>query len=335
MQSQKRTRKNMNSDLEEQVLKLTENLSLNDLKKARDNLTIKYRDVNRHGKAKHFMTTDLERLSYLVTRFPATYAVNYSVLENVKALMPDLTLKDMLDLGSGPGTAFFAANELFPEMSNALLTELDNALIELGKSLQKGVKSKTKVDWISQDITNLNDLKKHDLVTISYALNELNELDRAALITKAFHAANKVILIIEPGTKEGFEIIREVRKQLISLNGHMIAPCPHALACPMPENDWCHFSKRLPRTSMHRMMKDAQLGYEDEKFSYVAFSKTALKLPVARILRHPEKHSGHLKLFLCTKSSALEEKTISKRDGELYKQARKLEWGDCLPFSDF
>ncbi len=320
----------MNSHLEEQISKLTEKLSLNDLKKARDSLTEKYRDLNRHGKAKNFMTTDLERLSYLVTRFPATYAVISQVYENVKTLMPDLNIQTMLDLGSGPGTAFFAASENFVGLQKALLIEQDSELIRLGKNLENSLENKSRVEWITGNIANLTDLKKHDLVTISYAMNELDEKDRITLVNKAFEATEKVLVIIEPGTKQGFEIIRQARSQLISLNAQMIAPCPHAFACPMPQNDWCHFSKRLSRSSLHRMMKDGMLGHEDEKFSYIAVAKSGVELPQARILRHPEKHSGHLKLFLCTKTEGLQEKTISKRDGALYKQARKLEWGDTF-----
>ena len=99
----------------------------------------------------------------------------------------------------------------------------------------------------------------------------------------------------------------------------------------MKENDWCHFSKRISRSSIHRQLKEGFLSHEDEKFSYIAISKVPVALPMNRILRHPEKHSGHLSLELCTHNGTIQNKTISKRDGELYKQARKLKWGDTCP----
>jgi ribosomal protein RSM22 (predicted rRNA methylase) len=99
----------------------------------------------------------------------------------------------------------------------------------------------------------------------------------------------------------------------------------------MPSNDWCHFSQRLERTQLHKIAKEATLGYEDEKFSYVCATNQPVKLPQGRILRHPNKHSGHIEFTLCSQGK-LEKKVISRKAGELYKMARKLEWGDSISF---
>lgn len=320
----------MNDDLRNAIDKLTSNLSLNDLAKARDSLTLKYRDKARHGKSQIFMESALERLSYLVTRFPATYAVILHVLDEVQKRLPGLSIKTLLDLGSGPGTAFFAVHELFETLESAHLIEQDKELIRLGKLLNNSMQTKCVAQWEEGNISLLSDLKSYDLVTISYALNELESKDQSIAIEKAFAATKNLLLIIEPGTMEGFHIIRRARSQLIDLGSYLVAPCPHALTCPMKENDWCHFSKRISRTSIHRQLKQGFLGHEDEKFSYIAVSKFPTYLPMNRILRHPEKHSGHLSLQLCTTEATIKNQTFSKRDGELYKQARKLDWGDTL-----
>lgn len=321
----------MNDNLKEAIEKITSNLSLNDLGKARDSLTAKYRDKLRYGKAaKTFMDSQMERLSYLVTRFPATHGVILRVLTEIKKIIPNLQIKNMLDLGSGPGTAFFAAEELFETLENAHLIEQDKELIGLGTILSNHLKSQCHVEWQEGDIVSFKNLRQYELVTISYALNELEKKDQSSLIEKAFEATTNLLVLIEPGTMEGFDLIRQARSQLIGLGAHIIAPCPHAFACPMKENDWCHFATRISRTSTHRQLKQGALGHEDEKFSYIAVSKIPAKLPMNRILRHPEKHSGHLTLELCTHDGSIQNKTISKRDGELYKQARKLEWGNTF-----
>ena len=90
IQSQKRIQENMNSDLKIAIEKLTEKVSLSDLTKARDALTMKYRNPLRFGKTQNLMTSELERLSYLVTRMPATYAVIEDILEKVKQRLEDL-----------------------------------------------------------------------------------------------------------------------------------------------------------------------------------------------------------------------------------------------------
>ena len=97
----------------------------------------------------------------------------------------------------------------------------------------------------------------------------------------------------------------------------------------MQEGNWCHFAERLERTSEHRQAKLAALGYEDEKYSYVIFAREPIALPGARILRHPQKHSGHVELELCT-PHGLTRETVSKRHRSRYKTARKAGWGDPI-----
>ena len=92
--------------------------------------------------------------------------------------------------------------------------------------------------------------------------------------------------------------------------------------------DWCHFSQRVERTSQHRQLKGGALGYEDEKFSYLIAAKNAAPSTGARIVRHPGKHSGHVKLALCTAQGQIENRTITRSSKEAYKRARKAEWGD-------
>ncbi len=97
----------------------------------------------------------------------------------------------------------------------------------------------------------------------------------------------------------------------------------------MEGKGWCHFSKRLQRTKFHKLIKEGDLGYEDEKFSYIAASKVPAQPYNARILATPEKPGGHSRFLPCT-AQGLQQKILSKRDGEIYKAARKLDWGDVL-----
>lgn len=86
----------------------------------------------------------------------------------------------------------------------------------------------------------------------------------------------------------------------------------------------------MERSSLHRRLKGGTLGYEDEKFSYVAATKKPFSLPTSRILSQPSRHSGHVELKLCT-PEGVQQPTISKKMGSLYKQARKADWGDVFP----
>ena len=94
------------------------------------------------------------------------------------------------------------------------------------------------------------------------------------------------------------------------------------------KDDWCHFAQRLERTSLHRSLKSGELGYEDEKFSYmVAADQEVARVP-ARIIRHPLIGKGHIKLELCTPSGIASE-TVTRSDKENFRLARHAKWGDA------
>ena len=140
-----------------------------------------------------------------------------------------------------------------------------------------------------------------------------------------------MLVVVEPGTTAGYERILLARDSVIRAGGSVLAPCPHDNACPLPAGDWCHFSVRLARTRSHRAAKGAERGFEDEKLSYVALTRfpQPQTRASARVLRRPELHRGHVVLELCA-TNGLERRTVSRKDGQLYKQARKLSWGDAL-----
>lgn len=297
---------------------------------AREDLTERYR--NRKPKANGFMTTDTERCAYLAARLPATYAVIRSVLLEVQARLSDCTFDSLLDLGAGPGTAMWAASELFPTLSQIDLIEQDSALVSIGKRLAAHSEhlATRHAQWQIENMENSKQFSAHDLVVLSYSVGELSPASLLPLIETSWQATQKCLVVIEPGTPIGFERIRLIRDHLIKLKGHLVAPCPHAFACPMAGGDWCHFAERVERSSLHRRIKGGSLGHEDEKFSYIAISRTPCELPQARILRHLQKHSGHINLTLCT-PDGLKDEVVSKRTPEDYKQARKAEWG--FPFN--
>jgi ribosomal protein RSM22 (predicted rRNA methylase) len=286
------------------------------LRKAQEALSQGYRE----GRASPF-SDEAMRLAYLGARMPATYAAVHKVLQNVPPV------KHLLDLGAGPGTASWAAADLFPTLEKITLIEKSKEAIALGQTLAKSSTSPAlfNATWIHQSITE--PVPSADAAILSYVLNEVN--DPLALI-ELFWTAVPLLIIVEPGTPKGFNLIRKIRQRLIDLQAHIIAPCPHHLACPIQGSDWCHFSARVERTRLHRLLKEGSLGYEDEKFSYIVASKNPTQPFSARVIRQPLKQSGYVRLSLCTASGKLEEKTITRKDKELYRNGRDAEWGDPM-----
>ena len=298
-----------------------------DILKARENLTFKYKSNLKHENK--IVNSENEILAYLLSRMPATFAVTNNVFSRA-----DLSsCESILDLGSGPGTVGFAAIENIDNLKKMTFVELERNFIEKIKLLSAFSDNDIlkNSDKFQRDILNINDIANHDLVTISYVLNELSSKKQDELINKIWQKADKFIVIIETGTPEGYKNIIKARTKLIELGGFVIAPCPHNNQCPLVGNDWCHFSQRIERTSYQKYLKEGSESFEDEKFSYIIVAKEFLdQSSNSRIIRHPQIHKGHLDLELCT-NDGIKNTTFSKKDAD-YKAVKKLSWGDSLNF---
>jgi len=312
----------INDQLLSKIKLMLEGLSLKELALARQELT----DLYRKRVKNNFKLSAPQRLAYLTARLPATYAVVYQVFVEMKKRCPDFLPSTLLDAGAGPGTVPLAAMGIGLPIRSATLVEKDPHFIVLGKRL---VAPDLEQKWLCQDMTQELNIDPHDLVVASYSLGELSEKDRNRIVIKLWQLTKKILIIIEPGTKVGFESLKKVREILLLNSGFLVAPCPHSEKCPMGENDWCHFAARIERSSLHRKIKDATLNYEDEKFCYTIFSKNKVEPCQNRIVRHPFKGKGFIKLQLCSRN-CFEEKTITKKNKPQFSLARKLNWGDEL-----
>lgn len=313
------------SSLEEKIETLTSRIPFKKLEHAAIELSNSYRAQTDGVKSKKpFMFSDDHRLAYLALRMPATYAAIADVLKHIP-----IEVKSLLDIGSGPGTAFFAAMSQFPELNEALLVERDKQMIGHGKELFSNLKS-TRVEYVSSDISAFIPTKPYDLITAAYSLSELSESAMESALTKLWTAASPLLCIIEPGTPYGFNAIMRAREILLKQNAFILAPCTHSNPCPWKDgNPWCHFSTRFERTRLQKRVKGAELGYEDEKYSYLIVSKTPLTRPESRIVKSPIKRSGFISLTLCD-ASGIHDQNFSKKQKQIYLDAKKLEWGDAL-----
>lgn len=273
--------------------------------------------------------SEAHRVAYLATRLPATFASLHAVFAEINNRLPELALHSLLDLGSGAGTAMWAAGELYAEIDKITNLEADRQLIELGRRLARRSTHTAlgAAHWRATDLESDFASSPHDAVVVSYVLGELRESARPALLDRAWQLAEKLLVIIEPGTRRGFQHVLAARDRLIEAGATILAPCPAAMTCPMAESDWCHFAARVERTAFHRRAKAAALGHEDEKYSYVVASKLPGAAAPARLVRHPFIQKGHIQLQLCT-PEGLEQLTVSKKHKAAFRAARKARWGD-------
>ncbi|WP_405781234.1 small ribosomal subunit Rsm22 family protein [Streptomyces sp. NBC_00859] len=284
--------------------------------------------------------------AYAAYRMPATFEAVRSALDAFRAAVPGWVPSRHTDVGGGTGAASWAVAGAWDGAEGAggdgagaaadrRTTVLDWAepALALGRELaaQSGSSALRGAEWRSARIGPGLTLESTDLVTVSYVLGELTEAGRTAVVDAAAQAAQAVV-VVEPGTPDGYLRIMAARDRLTAAGLRTAAPCPHSDACPIERGtDWCHFSTRVSRSSLHRQIKGGSLAYEDEKFSYVAAFRGGTETVPARVVRKPQIRKGLVQLELCTDAGELARRTVSKRQGDLYRAARDTAWGDGWP----
>ncbi|GAA3396247.1 small ribosomal subunit Rsm22 family protein [Streptomyces roseoviridis] len=265
--------------------------------------------------------------AYAAYRMPATFEAVRAALYALADAAPDWAPATHTDIGGGTGAASWAVAEAWEGAARTTVLDWAEPALAIGAELARGVFD---ADWRRERIGGALRLADTDLVTVSYVLNELTEADRTALVTEAARAARAVV-IVEPGTPDGYERIIAARGLLIEHGFTVAAPCPHSGACPIvPGTDWCHFAARVSRSSLHRKVKGGSLPYEDEKYAYVAATRFPVTPAVSRVTRKPQIRKGQVLLELCG-PDGLARETVTKRHGALYKEARDTDWGDPWP----
>jgi ribosomal protein RSM22 (predicted rRNA methylase) len=263
--------------------------------------------------------------AYLTVRMPATFAAVARVLRQVAGIAHGFAPASLLDMGAGPGTAAFAAAEIWPSLARFDLIEDNHRFATLAQALCAEVLPAARISkGRMQDVNG-----SAELVVAAYVFAELGlpEIPNAAL--KLWQNTSGVLVVIEPGTPQGFARVKAARDIFVKAEAHVLGPCTHAGACPMAKGDWCHFKTRLSRSREHLHSKGASVPFEDEAFSWIAVSRVKYELPRARIVGPPEVSKVGVALKTCD-AAGINQLMIASRDKPAYKKAKKLAWGEAI-----
>ena len=314
--------------LREGAAKLIERVSSAELARRSAQISESYRGG---GGTAHAIRDDADIASYLAVRMPATYAAMAAALGAVHEHAAEFAPETLLDVGSGPGTASWAGVLLWPGLRDIAMLDRNEALLSVAKRLcaespHAGLREARSV---TGDIAALTG--QFDVVLAGYAIAEVPEASLATAIDALWNVCAGLLVIVEPGTPQGFARIHAARIRLLELGARIVAPCPGAYACPIVAPDWCHFSVRLPRSRAHLKAKGASVPFEDERFSYVAVARDTvpISLPSARVVSEPHLAKPGVRLRLCT-DAKIAERMIPRRDKPAHKHAAKLKWGDAF-----
>jgi ribosomal protein RSM22 (predicted rRNA methylase) len=305
-------------------------LSRSDAAERAASISRTYRD----GGGSTAIRTETDALAYALARMPATYAAVTASLNALRETVPHFAPQNLLDVGAGPGTASWAAAEAFSSLQHFALLDANNALRALALDLAASSTRLRDIDYRRGEArATLADADPAEFVVASYMIGEVGDAERGALIELMWAKTRDTLLVVEPGTSAGYGRIIALREQLIAAGAHVAAPCPHDGKCPIQPPDWCHFTQRLPRSRAHKRIKEAELPFEDEKFSYVVLTRSPIAARPTRVLAQPVVGKVEVTAKLCTPDGLVIAK-VPRRAKADYARARRWRWGDAVMAED-
>jgi ribosomal protein RSM22 (predicted rRNA methylase) len=282
-----------------------------------------------------------DTLAYLALRTPATFAQIYSTFTQIQELIPSWQPKTLLDLGAGPGTGSWAANEIWPSITESLSLDRHYDFLTIGKQIESKAELQIEMQWQQKDFRESieTDDKTYDVVLISNVLNELSPAAADKLIGQALNKCSGILVVIEPGTPFGSGIAQNAASKLAKA-GTLLAPYIDNSFVP---NDtyYLHFSQRFIRPEFERRvrqhMRDASLmasDWEDTKYAYTVISKIPSEKKIwGRSVGPLAIQKGFLEVPILTEEK-IEKIKVMKRHKEQYAFAKDLRWGDFIETKD-
>jgi len=311
----------MHPDLTKSLAALLDGVSRKELAAAAQKMSEGYRQ----GATSQSIVTPAQAVAYAVARMPATHATCAAVFARIAEVMPDFAPARLLDVGAGTGAASWAAVGQWSAITSVTMLDHNPQLRALARKLaDAGPLANAEI--LSGDLGA--EKPQADLVVASYVLAELPEASASATARHLWADAPRMLVLIEPGTPDGFARIRKARAALIDEGAHVAAPCTHDKPCPLSGDDWCHFSQRLARSRDHMLLKEARVPFEDERYSYVVVTREKVASG-ARILATPLEAKPGLTFKLCDENG-LRVQFVARRDKDEYRRMRKRDWGDLF-----
>ncbi|KAJ4840928.1 hypothetical protein Tsubulata_001133 [Turnera subulata] len=223
---------------------------------------------------------DDETIAYVASRMPAVFSACYRVLSEVRRRLPDFEPAKVLDFGAGTGSAFWAMREVWPKsIEKVNIVEPSQSMQRAGRSLIQGLKDLPlihgydSIQALGKSISKPE--RKHDLVIASYVLGEIPSLkDRITMVRQLWDLTGDVLVLVEPGTPQGSNIISQMRSHILWMEKRKSRKSKG-------ENDETCKDIKPVKSGVKpgafivapRSKGEPLRGFEDEKFCFVAFRR--------------------------------------------------------------
>jgi hypothetical protein len=263
----------------------------------------------------------------LVSAYSVFYLLtNLPKLEQVLSWMPGewvklLLTSDLIDLGAGPGTFSFAWKNLG---GRGQIYQVEHS--ELMRDQAKKLWSGFHQSELFQSPRWAWKTPSEKLLLFGHSANEMGVKTALGFIQEI---SPEHILFVEPGTKDFFPKMLEMRKHLLENGYHVLYPCPLSDECPMAStSDWCHqFISVKHDPEVERLSQMARKDRRLLPLTVQAFSRTFSPVnPTERLVRVLPETKFSFEWEVCH-SNRLERYQVMKRDltrGEINELSQVL-----------
>jgi ribosomal protein RSM22 (predicted rRNA methylase) len=248
---------------------------------------------------------------------------------------PPASVRRWVDWGCGSG---IAGENLLARMSE----HLPESLVFSDRSLKARLFSTNKIAAkllpalkVGHESPDTLKLSENDLLLISHVLTELKTDQLNQLVEHAKHSG--CLLWVEPGTPHCSKKLTDIRDELLQ-NFDVVAPCPHASACPLrgDSGDWCHFFAQPPSEVFQdpfwaAFSKEFSIDLRSLPVSFLVMQRKGLQSFEARgcdrIIARPRFYKGFAKMLVCAADGRAELRQLQQRK---HKQDFKAWERDCF-----
>lgn len=303
----------------------------------------------RHDLPSNYFEIEINSMAYLAGFVLTNATKTVACLKQVRHLLPSEGAISVLDIGSGPGTAVFAASSLLLDRSvNFTGVEKTPGILKEAKRLEGILPDNHSVEWIAGNINNIRD-RKFDVAIAANVINEL-EIGKQFKTCKEILSRSKILIIIDPALKQTSRQLMALRDEFLNeSSARVAAPCTHQAPCPMladNERDWCHFYIEWKRPKLVEAIDRATgLDHRYLKMSYLILGEVDRNLypsqppltkgrSLFRVVSSPLHSKGKLELVVCGNGELKRVRRLDKNASETNSQFGSAVRGDLVRFSE-
>ncbi|KAF0767688.1 methyltransferase-like protein 17, mitochondrial [Aphis craccivora] len=219
---------------------------------------------------------------YLLSRIAPEYNVIKTLFSDLQQRDPNFAPESLFDFGSGIGTVTLNAKDFWGKSlkeyycvdTSSTMNDLAKLILQEGNPNNEDILPK---GLFYRQFLPASPKLKFDLVVSAYTMFELPDIKtRFETLLNLWNKTKKYIVLVEMGTRAGFNLINEARDLLLEISSqnstksHVFSPCPHEHSCPRYDTDDtpCNFevSYFSPNIAQQSVLKR-------EHFSYVIIKK--------------------------------------------------------------